>query len=124
MSWVPRHSSITCYQSAAQKCEKIISQYVSSENRPSDAEYAESKIYFEDFFDKKNQGAILRSKCIVHEQNEKSSKYFLSLEKKLGENNIIKKLVKNDIEISNNKDILKELYDFYSGLFWEKNIKV
>ena len=58
--------------------EKIVGQYVSSENRPFDAEYAESKIYLEDFFDKKNQGAILRSKCIVHEQNEKSSKYFLS----------------------------------------------
>ena len=35
----------------------------------------------------------------------------------MGENNIIKKLVKNDVEISNNKDILKELHEFYSGLF-------
>ena len=100
--------------------EKIISQYVSSENRPTDAEYAESKLFLEDFIDKKNKGAILRSKCILHEQNEKSSKYFFNLEKKMGENSIIKKLVKNDIEISNNKDILKELHEFYSSLFERK----
>ena len=56
----------------------------------------------------------------IYEQNEKSSKYFFNLEKKMGENSIIKKLVKNDIEISNNKDILKELHEFYSSLFERK----
>ena len=64
--------------------EKIISQYVSSENRPTDAEYAESKLFLENFYGKKNQGAILRSKCILHEQNEKSSKYFFQSRKEYG----------------------------------------
>ena len=64
--------------------EKIISDYTSTDNRPSDSDYAESKAYIDSFFEKKTQGAILRSKCNQYEHNEKSSKYFLSLQKKRG----------------------------------------
>ena len=51
---------------------------------------------------------------------EKSSKYFLNLEKKRGENGTVKKLVKGDTDISNSDDILEELHSFYSNLFDRK----
>ena len=100
--------------------ENIIKQYTSTENRPPDHEYAESKAFIESHFDKKTQGAILRSKCQYHEQNEKSSKFFLNLEKKRGESNMVRKLVKNDADITDHKEILSELHDFYSNLFNRK----
>ena len=55
---------------------KII-QYETTDNRPSEMEYAESMDFLECYFDKKTQGAILLSKSEFYEQNEKSSKYFL-----------------------------------------------
>ena len=64
------------------------------------------KFFLIPFFDKKTKGAIMRSKCNLYENNEKSSKYFLNLEKKKGESNIVKKLVKNNIDIVDQKGIL------------------
>ena len=100
--------------------EEIISKYASTDNRPSDAEYADSKAYIESYFDNKTNGAILRSKSQFYEQNEKSTKYFLNLEKKRGENNMVKKLSKNNGDITGNKEILNELHEFYSTLFCRK----
>ena len=62
--------------------ENVIKRYTSTENRPPDSDYAERKAFLESYFDKKTKGAILRSKSQYHEQNEKSSKYFLNLEKR------------------------------------------
>ena len=45
--------------------EEIISKYASTDNRPSDAEYADSKAYIESYFDNKTNGAILRSACFM-----------------------------------------------------------
>ena len=70
--------------------------------------------------DSKTRGAILRSKSLFHEQNEKSSKFFLNLEKKIGENNTVKKLVKENATLTSTKDILTEIHSFYSGLFERK----
>ena len=103
--------------------EDIIKQYTSTDNRPSEVSYAESKSFLESHFDKVTQGAILRSKCTLYEDNEKSSKYFLNLEKKRGASNTVKKLVKNDTDIVEQKDILNEIHDFYSNLFSRKICK-
>ena len=51
--------------------ENIISQYTSTENRPPDSSYAESKSFLESLVDKKTQGAIMRSKSLLYEENEK-----------------------------------------------------
>ena len=100
--------------------ENVIKRYTSTENRPPDREYAESKAFLETHFDKKTKGAILRSKSQYYEQNEKSSKYFLNLEKRRGENNTVKMLSKNNIDITDHNDILKDVHDFYSTLFDRK----
>ena len=70
--------------------ENIIKRYTSTENRPPDREYAESKAFLETHFDKKTKGAILRSKSQYYEQNEKSSKYFLNLERRRGKTTLLK----------------------------------
>lgn len=100
--------------------EDIVKQYESSENHPSETAYAESKSFLESYYDNKTRGNLLRSRCEIYEQNEKSSKYFLNLEKRRGENGIVKKLVKNDTDLTDSKDILNELHDFYCNLFQRK----
>ena len=42
--------------------ENVIKRYTSTENRPPDRDYAESKAFLESYFDTKTKGAILRSK--------------------------------------------------------------
>ena len=42
--------------------ENVIKRYTSTENRPPDRDYAESKDFLESYFDKKTKGSILRSK--------------------------------------------------------------
>ena len=100
--------------------EEVIKRYTSTENQPSDREYAESKAFLESHFDKITKGAILRSKSQYYEENEKSSKYFLNLEKMRGANNTVKVLSKNNSDITDQNDILKELHVFYSTLFKRK----
>ena len=101
-----------------EKHENIIKTYESTENRPPEHEYAESKAFLEDYIDKKTAGSILRSKCEFYEHNEKSTKFFLNLEKKNSEKNTVKKLlIENDLEINDSKNILLELHKFYSELF-------
>ena len=104
-----------------EKHETIVKNYESTENRPPDEEYAVSKAFLEDYIDKKTAGSILRSKCEFYEQNEKSTKFFLNLEKKNSEKNTIKKLLVDNQEISNN-NVLVELENFYSKLF-SKTVK-
>ena len=45
--------------------------------------YLESKLKYEEMLNVKTAGSILRSRATIYENNEKSSKYFLSLEKKM-----------------------------------------
>ena len=100
--------------------ENIVKNYTATDNKPSEIEYADSKAFLESYFDTMTNGAILRSKSQFYEHNEKSSKYFLNLEKKKGEYNLVKKLSKNDADITDHNDILKELHSFYSTLFDRK----
>ena len=105
-----------------EKHERIITNYESTENRPPEVQYAESKAFLEDYIDKKTAGSILRSKCEFYEQNEKSTKFFLNLEIKNSEKNTVKKLLtENNAEVNDCKNILLELHKFYSALF-SKNV--
>ena len=72
----------------------------------------------------KTCGSILRSKTTIFEQNEKSSKYFLSLEKKNAIQNTIKLLLENSDEqkeIKDPKQIANQIKVFYSSLFSRKS---
>ena len=53
-----------------------------------------AKIDYENTLNNKTEGTILRSKTRIYEENEKSSKYFLNLEKQNAVQNTIKMLKK------------------------------
>ena len=58
------------------------------------------------------------------EEGEKNTKYFINLEKRNYDRKYIKKLIAdNGIEITNQKDIVKEQMSFYQNLYTTKNLK-
>ena len=69
--------------------------------------------------------AILRSKVRWYEEDEKSTKYFLNLEKSNGTKTSIKKLIKPDseIEIIGFNEIEKEIKSFYQSLYFRRALK-
>ena len=107
--------------------EKIVKSYESTDDKPSEQKYIDSKIFLENLIEERTQGALLRSKSQWHEQGEKSSKFFLNLEKKNSINNTVKKLLiqkdSQDTEIVDRNQILDNLHDFYSNLFQRKSSK-
>ena len=54
------------------------------------------------------EGIRIRSKCDWYEHGEKSSKFFLNLEKKRGNQNQIRKLIIDEKEIDGDVEILKK----------------
>ena len=105
-----------------QKLEKVIKEY---ETHPSEnlENYLASKLEFERLLNERTAGNILRSKTTIYEENEKSSKYFLSLEKRNASQNTIKALLRNgneNSETQNPAEITKEIKNFYTQLFGRK----
>ena len=72
----------------------------------------------QDIIEEKTKGARIRCKVRWHEHGEKSSKYFLNLEKRQYQNKVISKLKnKKDEIITSPEEILKEERDFYMNLY-------
>ena len=66
-----RHESVTQYFENNPDCQNI-----------SHTQYTDSKLWLENWYDEHIKGVILRSKSDWYEKGEKSTKYFLNLEKK------------------------------------------
>ena len=64
-------------------------------------EYKTAKDELENFCDNIVTGVKIRSKCNWYQYGEKSTKYFLNLEKQKAVNGTVKKIIKNGIEITN-----------------------
>ena len=79
--------------------------------------YESFKNDLELIYDHIAEGVRLRSKCDWYEQGEKSTKFFLNLEKQRGNQNRIRKLIANEKEINNETEILNEIKLFYKTLF-------
>ena len=79
----------------------------------------------DDLYNYITEGAILRSKVRWYEEGEKSTKYFLNLEKSNRNKTSIKKLIKPDseIEITGFNEIQKEIKSFYQSLYSRKSLK-
>ena len=90
-------------------------------------EYRNSKVWLENWYDDATKGAILRSKAEWYEHGEKSSKFFLNLEKNNSIKNTIRSLYVNDVNsneamISDDEDIiLNHAKTFYKNLFTRKS---
>lgn len=113
--------------------EKDLVQEVSrlgnmGENCPS-AEAVQRYIKVKNELDKisydRARGACVRSKARWHEFGERSSKYFLNLERRNYENKCITSLIQeNGSSITDPKEILKEQKRFYQSLYSSQNPQV
>ena len=59
----------------------------------------------------------IRSRCLWYEEGEKSSRFFLNLEKFNGARSQTSKIIVNDQEIADPNKILNEIRIFYESLF-------
>ena len=73
------------------------------------------------FYDEKTKGIIIRARARWHEHGEKSTKYFLNLEKRNHVKKHIRKLWVSGAIKTGTSCILKELERFYSDLYKSKN---
>ena len=80
-------------------------------------EYFLVKSELEFIYNKKAQGALVRSRCQWAEENEKSTKYFLSLEKRNYKVKHIKSLMFNNQIVTQPNDILNCQKLFYQNLY-------
>ena len=73
------------------------------------------------YYAEKCSGAYIRSRSIWIEKGEKSSSYFLNLERKQQTNNTINKVKnENQSEYTDNKEIMDCLINFYKTLYSSK----
>ena len=79
--------------------------------------YHNIKNKIEEIYEKKAEGAKIRSRCLWYEEGEKSSKFFLNLEKRRGFQGQIRKHIVNNQEITHQNKIQNELLFFYETLF-------
>ena len=70
--------------------------------------------------DLKLEGLRIRGKCNWYEDGEKSSKFFLNLEKDWAIQNQIRLLKIGEKEINDQSEILQNLYQFYEELYSKK----
>ena len=69
------------------------------------------------------EGIRIRSKCDWYQHGKKSTKCFLNLEKKRGNQNQIRKLIIDEKEIDGDVEILKKIGSFYETLFKSQSFK-
>ena len=79
------------------------------------------KLELENIYDKKAEGAKIRSKCGRYQHGEKPTKIFLNLEIQKAMNTAIRHLIDDDKEITDLKQINVCIYKFYKNLF-KKNV--
>ena len=81
--------------------------------------YAKDKLDI--LYDDKAIGAQIRSKVKYIEEGERSTSYFIGIEKQRQSNNRIKALTKDNITYTDDNGILQIAKDFYFDLFTSKN---
>ena len=106
--------------------EKITREFETkprNEHSISDEEYERAKQEIENFHSEKTKGYILRSKCQTYEEGEKSTKFFLGLEKKKAISGTIDSLmVGEDKEVKKYNEVLNEIRTFYQKLFSKQDL--
>lgn len=85
-------------------------------------DWLNAKADFDNHFEHVTQGIIIRSRATWYEKGEKSSKFFLNLEKSNKIKSTIRKVLKDDGNMcTESKEILNEIKNFYASLY-AKNI--
>ena len=108
--------------------ESRIKELESSISTKSDSalidEYNECKQELENLYDYITRGIMLRSRATWYEHGEKSTKYFLNLEKRnKAKTHVRKVLLQNNLETTEPKAIISNLKAFYSNLYERTSTK-
>ena len=105
------------------KWEEIVKGYETSVfNNVTENEYRVAKDGLENLHNEKTAGYILRSKIQWYEEGEKSTKFFLNLEKKKAIQNTIKTLIDEERTLTDSEDISKAIKRFYVKLFEKREV--
>ena len=84
----------------------------------------EVKCDLESLYNYTTAGIIMRSKSNWYEFGEKSSKYFLNLEKRnKAKSHVCRIIIENNSEISEPQEILLHIKEFYSTLYKRRSTK-
>ena len=111
---------------AREKLESKIENFEKNENPSQDelADYEEAKIELEKIYDHITDSIILRSKAQWHEEGEKGSKYFLTLEKNRKAKTCKRRLnSESNGQIEDPQSILLEIKTFYINLYKRTSVK-
>ena len=92
------------------KKSKLYKQILKTELKPWNEEedfnaYNLCKLELENIYDKKAEGAKLRSKCEWYQHGEKPTKFFLNLEKQKAINTTVRHLIDDGKDITDLKEI-------------------
>ena len=87
-------------------------------------EYDISKSELDQLYDYITAGIIMRSKSSWYEHGEKSSKYFLNLEKRNKAKSHVRSLIsESGIQVNDPTEIMSKVRDFYSNLYTRRSTK-
>ena len=99
---------------------KLLSLEKETEFQESES-YINTKKELDNIYDQKAEGIRIRSRCKWYEAGEKSTHFFLNLEKRHAQESFITSLYENGELINNNTGIERKIFDFYSNLYQEKS---
>ena len=85
--------------------------------------YNRYKYGLETIYDHIADGITIRSKCEWYEYGEKSTNFFLNLEKRRGVHNRVRKLILKEKETTDPKEISNTIKVFYETLFKQNSSK-
>ena len=87
-------------------------------------EYNQYKMELETLYDYITAGLILRSKTSWYEHGEKSSKYFLNVEKRSKAKSHLRKIITDsNTEISDPSEVMRHIKHFYLALYKRRSTK-
>ena len=103
-----------------QSLEEKVKHFKSSvTNYHNHLQYIEYKERLNTIYSKKVNGIRIRSKCDWYDSGEKSTKFFLNLEKSRSSQGVVRSILKNEIGVKHQSEINNKLYKFYKNLFKE-----
>ena len=106
-------------ESTIHELDKKIQSNIEHEALITERNYAKDKLDI--LYEDKAIGAQIRSKVKYIEEGERSTSYFIGIEKQRQSNNRIKALTKDNITYTDDNGILEIAKDFYFDLFTSKN---
>ena len=106
------------------KVKEFKEQLTTASNDQLFNDYNKCKEKLESLYDYITDGIILRSRATWYEKGEKSTKYFLNLEKRNKTKSQVRKLINPDgSEETNPKHILANIKSFYSEMYTRRSVK-